>query len=289
MSRLNYVRKVFAQTQGKTLENYVLTQIWAGVKHLNLIPVAQQYVKRQEGYALLDLYFPQIEIAVEVDEDYHKKTITHDKMRADDIFNAISVEPLRIIENLYETVEQGIQGAIAAITEKAKKLGPLVWDEDWQQKEHEEKFAEIKKRGFLDITDQIGFERVQVTNDIFGKEWSKGYLQRGKSFFDNIGSEWERLWFPHLTSNKKWKNNIDPTWTVIREKRLDGKERQKSLNYDPNILRYTFAKYKNAFGITSYRYIGNFRYTGKEIDTDGKEMFVYKRDDGNNYVPLMQT
>jgi hypothetical protein len=41
---------------------------------LGLYPVTQQYVKRPNGYALIDLYFPQIIFAIEVKEKFDEKT-----------------------------------------------------------------------------------------------------------------------------------------------------------------------------------------------------------------------
>ena len=288
MDKLEYIRKVFAQTKGKTFENYAITQIWAGVKHLSICPVMQQYVKRPGGtYALLDLYFPQIDLAVEIDEKAHEKNIPHDKMRADDVFKAIqdegkSIVIRRIKEAPYEEVEQAIQETIDAIAERAKQYSPLVWENDWQQEEHARKFDEIKKRGFLDISDTIGFTRLQVTNDIFGMNKSEGYLQFGKSWFTVDADKQTMLWFPHLTRNKKWENKINAAWTEIEEKRIvQKKDSRPSKSHDPNILRYTFARYKNALGETSYRYIGNFRFSREENNT-----FYYVRDNDNNRVSL---
>jgi hypothetical protein len=76
-----YLRKVFAHTIGKTFENYVITQIWSKVEDFTLYPVTQQYVKRENGYALIDLYFPQVNFAIEVDEFAHKNNKILDKIR----------------------------------------------------------------------------------------------------------------------------------------------------------------------------------------------------------------
>jgi hypothetical protein len=37
MNKLDYLRKVFAHTKGKTFENYVINQIWAKVEELGII------------------------------------------------------------------------------------------------------------------------------------------------------------------------------------------------------------------------------------------------------------
>lgn len=243
-------------------------------------------MKRPNGYALLDLYFPQINYAVEVDEKAHEKNITHDQMRADEVFQSIKedygkhIAIGRVKEGSYAEVEQDIAEVVKAIVAQAEKSAPLTWDEDWQEKEYDEQFAAIKEKSYLDIADPLGFKRVQVTNDIFGLNLSEGFLQFGKSWF--MVGEHEALWFPHLTPNKKWANTINREWTEIQEKRIDGMMAELSpKHHNTNILRYTFARYKNAFGEISYRYIGNFRFTQKKED-----IFYYRRDDENNRILL---
>ena len=57
----------------KDYENYVVGAIYHKLNNINIQPVSQQYVKRSDNnYALLDLYFPQINYAIECDEKYHK-------------------------------------------------------------------------------------------------------------------------------------------------------------------------------------------------------------------------
>jgi hypothetical protein len=102
--------------------------------------------------------------------------------------------------------------------------------------------------------------------------FTKGYLQYGKSFF-NISAN-ERLWFPHLTPNKNWNNSVSDDWNFIYEKYIGNdsriiemiKSRDGAWNPD-NYKRYTFAKYKNSLGETSHRFIGVFKVKGKNKST----------------------
>jgi len=154
-------------------------------------------------------------------------------------------------------------------------LGPFKWEENWKEKEYEEKFSAARKKGKLDVSDSIGFKRIQVTNDIFNMNMSEGYLQFGKSWFKKSDNEY--IWFPHLTKQAAWENTVSKDWNEITEKyivkgkgNLPRPEGDKSL--DKKIIRYTFAKYKDALGEVSYRFIGVF--TIKEFS--GKTR-VYKR------------
>jgi hypothetical protein len=96
---------------------------------------------------------------------------------------------------------------------------------------------------------------------------TEGFLQYGKSWFELTQDE--RLWFPHLVPNKEWKNRVSEDWNNIYEEKT-GNESMGPLQdkfHNKNIKRYTFAKYKNAFGETYYRFIGVFRFREKNDET----------------------
>jgi hypothetical protein len=273
---MQYLRKVFAHTIGKTFENYVINQIWARVESFGLFPITQQYVKRPTGYALIDLYFPQINFAIEVDEiPYHDNNITQDKMRMEDIFGAIpDMDLVRIREENYNTVKFQIENISRQIESKVNQLGPFKWQENWQEIDYKEKLERIKNSKTLSTSESIGFKKIQITNDVFGMNLSEGYLQYGKSRFVISENEW--LWFPHLTPNKDWKNSISDDWKIIYEEYLGDNYKKKE--HDPtgihnkNRKRYTFAKYKNVLGEISYRFIGVFRF--KELN---QSVFIYEK------------
>ena len=265
MDKMEYLKKTFARTTGKNFENYVISQIWVKVEEYGLYPITQQYVKRENGYALLDLYFPQIKFAIEVDEYAHENKKIFDKIRMDEIFSSIEgIKSERIKEVNYIEVKNQINNVVNKIISKVESSGKLEWTENWQKEEYEETFQKIKNRGRLLCSDLIGFKRIQVTNDIFNLGFTEGYLQYGKSWFEL--SENERLWFPHLTPNKEWKNHVSDDWNFIYEEKTENKLIDPIIDkfHNKNIKRYTFAKYKNVFGEISYRFIGVFKF--KEND-----------------------
>jgi very-short-patch-repair endonuclease len=265
MEKMEYLKKTFARTAGKNFENYVISQIWAKVEEYGLYPITQQYVKRKNGYALIDLYFPQINFAIEVDEYAHEKNKLLDKIRMDEIFSSVEgIESERIKEGNYIEVREQINDVVMKIMQKIEPLGQLKWEENWQDDEYKKTFQIIKNRKKLLCSDLIGFKRIQVTNDIFNMNLSEGFLKFGKSWFELTQNE--RLWFPHLTPNKEWKNSVSDDWTIIYEEKLENKPigSLQEKFHSKNIKRYTFARYKNAFGETSYRFIGVFRFKEKD-------------------------
>jgi len=304
MDKIEYLKKAFSHTAGKNFENYVITQIWSKVEDLGLYPVTQQYVRRDDGYALLDLYFPQIKFIIEVDELPHENeqnkdsdekrmeeilfNIKKDEISKDKVYSSVDikmVEHERIKEGKriknknyyydYNNVKQQINNVVEIIKKKVNKFGPFKWEENWQEIEYKEKLNEIKERGKLLTSDLTEFEGIQVTNDIFGKNWEKGHLNYGGSFFKLSSNE--RIWFPRLIKNKNWEDTISDDWNIISEKYKGDNDEKKEINqkdHDKNIKRYTFAKYKNALGKTSYRFIGVFTFKKKKKN---EPVFVYEK------------
>ena len=66
--QLDHIAYMFnVRTKGKKYENFIVNAIYTKVGNPDLMPVTQQYVKDPNDlskYYLLDLYFPQIKIAV---------------------------------------------------------------------------------------------------------------------------------------------------------------------------------------------------------------------------------
>lgn len=258
MDKLTYLRRVFEHTKGKTFENYVINQIWVKVEDFGLYPITQQYVKRSNGYALIDLYFPQINFGVEVYEEHHQHIIESDEMRIEDIFSSISDISIAIIkEDNYESVKTQIENTVKEIKNKVIESGPFEWEDNWKEKEYLKKLSIAKNKRKLEVSDFISFKRVQVTNDIFNMNLSKGFLQYGKSFFKL--SDKEYIWFPHLTKQKDWENIISDDWNYIYERYIGNDEKIKNTKILPDdLIRYTFAKYQDSLGEISYRFIGVF-------------------------------
>lgn len=98
------------RTKNKKYENFVINQIYARLDNPELEIITQQCVRItnsdienltviEEGkYYLIDLYFPQINFAVEVDEGHHENEQNYysDKERENYIKGAISCEIERI-------------------------------------------------------------------------------------------------------------------------------------------------------------------------------------------------
>ena len=78
----DYLVEQIHRTAYKKHENYVINSLLHDKSLSDLQPCTQFYVNRTDGgYALLDLYYPQIELAIEVDEPPHGKNAKSDDKR----------------------------------------------------------------------------------------------------------------------------------------------------------------------------------------------------------------
>ena len=74
-----YLYKTFAsRTRNKKEECYVLNAIWQRLcmQGYEIEPITQKYVRRSDDkghkFALIDLFFPALNLAIEVDEAHHE-------------------------------------------------------------------------------------------------------------------------------------------------------------------------------------------------------------------------
>eukprot|EP00130_Batrachochytrium_dendrobatidis_P008286 XP_006683161.1 hypothetical protein BATDEDRAFT_92922 [Batrachochytrium dendrobatidis JAM81] len=239
---------------------------------MNLKPVSQQYVKRQDGtHALMDLYFPQLHIGIEVDEAYHQENQKEDKLRMDDIISAVNEESIKDFQCLridetksLEEINERINGVVSVINNKASKT-TLNW------RTYEEELKQLKQQKYLSIYDDVSFMDIKdIANTVFGKN-SKRYQ---RSFFKVIDKMW--LWCPKLSiivnGDAKsvaggWLKFLAEDWTYIDESHQDSaiaEERKDNYMKEVNFghERAVFAKYKDNLGFNRYRFVGVFKTWG---------------------------
>ncbi|MTT31792.1 hypothetical protein GMB86_07170 [Terrilactibacillus sp. BCM23-1] len=278
MNKRDYLVKTFSRTKRKDYENYILTAIWHKLDNMDLKPVSQQYIKRKNGtHALMDLYFPQLHIEVEVDEAYHKDNQEADNLRMDDIISAVNEESiddflcLRIdATKSIEEINDRINEIVTSIKSRALKT-PLKW------LTYEEELNQLKQQEYLSIYNDVSFKDIKdIANTVFGKN-SKRYQ---KSWFRIIDNMW--LWCPKLSiivngstqsAASGWLNLLAEDWSYIDESHQDEvivEERKKNYMEEINLgrERTVFAKYKDNLGFNRYRFVGVFKSSGLSPDDD---------------------
>lgn len=264
MNKLDFITRQFSKAEKKRFEHYVVTRIWHLLDDLSIKFVTQQYVNRSKGkIALTDMFFPQLQIHIEVDEGHHKypTMIDQDKLREIDIVNATGHEICRVdVTNDIETINKNIYQVIEKI--KSKKIGTidfLPWDIE----------AEINpqtyiSKGFIDLKDNCAFKSMVDAANCFGNKFKPKGIWKGSAKHPKESGK--LIWFPKLYKNDKWNNSISNDEMEIREIC----ELPEIIN--PHIdsviasgfhKRIVFARVKSPLGDIMYRFKGEY-----ELDKD---------------------
>lgn len=269
ISKLEYVARCLSRGTHKNYETFIINEIYSRLNNPNLeISTQQHVVTKDDGTKYIDLYFPQLKIAVEVDEPYHnsKEQSQRDVKREENIKQAVFESTIvdlnseihfeRVVladcpdlDSLFNRIDE----VVAYIKNEIIKLGyPLVWNYS-----EEEKTADILKRGYLKRGDS--FRIMPDIIRIFGVSWNgNGYGKCTYWLNDKY-----LIWSPTLSiegSDKDgWVNEISNDLTTIYESGTKGKEKTRDdFEWDVNnqTKRIVFLKYKDALGFQRRRFLG---------------------------------
>lgn len=291
MIKTDYIIRQLAKTNKKNYENYVVTRIWHLLNNLDIKFVTQQHVTRPNGRALTDMYFPQIQLHIEVDESQHFNAdgsqVEQDIVREADIINATGHIIKRIgiftkiledgiekcvsnsIENINQQIDEVVDFIKKEIKSKIDTKALRLWDieAEYNPKTYIE-------RGAISVSDNVAFRTIHDACNCFGHEY-KGY-QSG--FARHAVDKEKMLWFPKLYENKDWNNSISLDEKEIHEENKVGqKEYVKKFKseLDNFKARLTFARVRSNLGEVMYRFKGIYQLDLDLLEAEGK--FIYRR------------
>lgn len=286
MNKLEFILKQLAKTNKKNFENYVITRIWHTLNDLDIKFVTQQYVIRENGnYALTDMFFPQFDLHVEVDEAHHEHTIQADAIREQDIIHSTGHEIIRVtVTDRMEEIHEQVQAIVDKIKRRKQEMGDrfLPWDPDKERSPQ----TYIDK-GSIHLKDDVAFSRAFEACNCFGHDY-RGLFKGGAKHpvEDNI-----LIWFPRLYPNEDWDNSISSDGRIIREKHIDPIKAQEHIQYhiDSKIhKRIVFAKVKGPLGDIMYRFKGAFQLDIEKTRAEGNLHWVRYTDEVKTYAPVAQ-
>lgn len=275
-----YLIKTLSRTKRKDYENYVIGAIWHRLNNLEIKPVSQQYVKRSDDkYALLDLYFPQINVGIECDEAYHEKNREPDKLREVNVEQALSAlqagkdfKLVRINANTdIDVLEEQINGAVDEIKDLYEKHGCPKWSNE------KDSVQRVQENGYLSLHDNLQFSKIVDIAKCFGKNYKA--MQFSTFFID----ETTLVWCPKLAveihgelkapSSAGWLNILSEQWDAITTVVPNHQEHHEKYR-NPNLNILIFAQNKNVLGQVAYRFMGVYAFEKSE---NNNKRITYKR------------
>lgn len=273
MDKLEYIAKQFSKARKKKYEHYVVTRIWHLLNDLSVKFVTQQYVSRSGTWALTDMFFPQLQIHIEVDEKHHENQIEKDAIREKDIINATGHKILRIdVSKDIETINTKIKNVVNDLKEKKTQIEDFkVWDIEAEQ--NPETYIQ---KGKIELKDDCAFRTMTDAASCFGKKFTPKSIWRG-----GVGHPKEPqtiVWFPKLYKNDEWNNTISNNEEEIREICEDPEKAKQHIDevIASNIYkRIVFPRVKGPLGDVMYRFKGKYQLDSK--NSDYKKGLLWKR------------
>lgn len=268
LMKKEYILAQLSRTNKKNYENYIITRIIHLLNDLDIKFVTQQYFKRPDGnFGLTDLYFPQFNLSIEIDEDHHsnecsmqkdmirdrdylvatKNLIQHPKEWSPKRIKAYKDYSINMINSQVDEVVNYIQG------QKNKLQNFIVWDP-----KTEFTYEDVDT---FNVEDQIVFKRIVDAINYFRKKSNKyqGYQSAAAETMDGKRT----LWFPKLFKNKDWNNSISKDEKWIEEIPIllsKGKDHlNKILSSESKQNRIVFAKVKDSLGFINYKFKGYYQ------------------------------
>lgn len=271
MNKLEFVSRQFAKAENKRYEHYVITRIWHLLNDTRIKFVTQQFVTRPSGKALTDMYFPQLEIHIEVDEGHHKKQIEVDKLREADIINATGHTIFRIdVTKDIDNVNKKIREIITFIKNKIESSADFKpWNLDAEQSSQT-----YIQRGYIDLKDDVAFKKSVDAANCFGCNY-KGFQRGGAKHPIEPNTI---IWFPKLYENKDWNNQISDDEQIITQMSEIPEKAQEHIDRvfeKQQFTRIVFPRVKSPLGDIMYRFKG--KYQLDLVATSYEKGFVWRR------------
>lgn len=270
LSKTEFIVRQIKRTHNKGFENYVITRIWHGINSTDVKMVTQQYVMRENGCALLDAFFPQFNIGIEVDEGHHKNisNVELDKLREKDVIRAIGCEIYRV--DATHDIDQ-INKSCDEIVNIIKDKMNFIEFEPWNiEKEYSpERFI---RKGFISIDDNAAFRRHIDALRCFGIY----YIASFTGGENHPIEEDELIWFPKMHARKEWINVFDDKEETIYETNEDPEKNKDAINLwlaEKRHKRIVFAYTKDSLGMVLYRFKGVFKLDKESTKNEGRAVW----------------
>ena len=225
--------------------------------------VVQQYIRRtQDKYALADLYLPQLNIFIEINEPYHKDENgvlrEIDRIRNEEILSVTHSKPIVIdcdydIQEIHRQVTDVVKLIRQRISEFGEDFKP--WDDaNTLSVEYH------RNKGFLKVEDNECLRTTEDVAAVFGtKPKHRGFLRASGAAIPNKKNE--IVWWPN-TEHRLWHNELSEDGMFIYEYPKAEDKRAAHLKQwlsAPEETRVTFLRYKDDLGFCFYRFVGVFR------------------------------
>jgi very-short-patch-repair endonuclease len=273
--KVEFITRLFQKSSSKAIEHYCLTRLWHKLDNDEIKIVPQQYVNRHsDKYALTDVYLPQFNIHIEVNEPAHYSS--EDRIQADEI-RKIEIEnntghTLYVIDcrkelkDIHQQIDHIVSEILKALETQQKNGTFKPWQPDT---ERNPEFWKLKNK--ISTTDDISLSNIEDICTLFDAEFSKtkrGYLRLGGLPHPKNASY--LLWWPSEMTRKGWLNQMSADEEEIIETHADAtiKLEHYEAHRNTSQKRVVFFHHKDILGLTSYKFKGIYAYDSQKSHPD---------------------
>lgn len=286
MQKYEFIKKQLSKTNKKNDENYVVTRIWHRLNNVEIKMMTQQYIVRDgetKRYALADIYFPQINVIIEIDEPYHlsNEMVLNDAMRQHDIIQALQCDVYRVkvLADLHEMNVQ-IDQLVEQLQQRFDRLAVLKWDvsEAYDPQTY-------INQGYIDATEHIAFKTVKDCCNCFGAGY-KGFQGSGAKHKFNEAIDIKALKF---YPNADWNNTLASDERYFIEYNTNAEKNEAYLQKRLYELRQElalFAHVRSEFGGFEYVFKGHYKVNHEKSLAQGKVFYDRIATRMETYAPV---
>ena len=171
LDELTYYARLLSKLRNKKYEFYVVSRIIHLLNDTEVEFTTQQVVRKGDGRRyLIDLYFPQFRIAVEIDESYHLSNVEADRVREREIVTSADIKFFRIKCDSNSNLASVHQ----KIDELINEIRHLKNNRNFKPYSYQDEFSVEKwlKVGRLRIADGAKFRTHTDVLRLFGKHFT---------------------------------------------------------------------------------------------------------------------
>ncbi len=210
------ITNMLAKIANKPTESYVINRLWHRLDDIRVRFVLQQYVKRKEGYALADLYLPQVGMIVEVNEAYHEtdEQKLKDAIRNREVADATKADVFVVrasgsLQEIHEQVDNIVSEIRTRIVALDDKFLPCDYSITRSTPEY------YKSRGFFSVNTEDWLTNIDDIAAVFEtKPKHRGYLRVSSVVVPNHPDE--IVWWPQ-PNHRTWHNELSDDGMFIYE------------------------------------------------------------------------
>lgn len=264
--KLDYITTLFQKISHKKIEHYVISRLWHKINNDEIEMIPQQRVDRSEGkIALTDVYFPQFDLFIEVNEPAHYysgEKIKADKLRKNEVLknvvgsDLIEIDCRKDLRNIHEQIDDIVKIINEKYSNSLNNKTFTAWD---PEKYFNPLYWKTKK--IIEVKDKVKFRTIEDICILFDADFNKtkiGFQRRGGIKHPKIPNI--LIWWPSSQSRSGWKNTKkeDDSLSFIIESHSDIRisENNLSKSIKNNQKRYVFFHEKDVLGFVGYTFLG---------------------------------